>query len=604
MLAALMLLAIAPLATFAASDPVELYLGFGTWNGTQFSDGMLIRPGIWQTISDVSGLKAAVVKPGAVETAEEQTSPYTITNPEWTVGVVEDDYHTMRFDWTEKTTIEFDLYSEGILPTNYVNGSYELDVSKITLKVAGTSGAELKAATGRISGSGVRYHVAIEWTKRTCIFGLDMAQLTAFGLPLENYKVSDAFPTYTVTGERAKYYTVETNWYYAEGTPGHYSRGAKVTESTIQADVAYDCELTFKLKSDAPVPSTGTPLYIANDGTVEAVLFNTATSKNSPGYFRYGEFTGVHDNPDNQTLTARRVVTYEKIVKDVEVIGVSIPVVGATPQDYGIGFAAPFDDWTVMGASWSGDFAADGTFKAGEKYTLTLGLSGVSGDLTELNELNARSPREGYKLVSAEGGTVVEFIKLETSFRMKIEYIAEPEDLGTFYIHLNNGKVTVNPEDPTAFNASINAMSDAIDFDRNSISPSEDYLDLNKDGKWDVVVQNGNQYQAHSDASVSGTYAVEMSDLAYSKIKSSGVIAYYSKIAFIFSGSSRPGDADGDGNINARDVILAMKASLPGFIAPADYNKLNADVEADGLINARDVIAIMKLALLEATAKG
>ena len=69
----------------------------------------------------------------------------------------------------------------------------------------------------------------------------------------------------------------------------------------------------------------------------------------------------------------------------------------------------------------------------------------------------------------------------------------------------------------------------------------------------------------------------------------------------VFNYSPEPavlyGDANGDGFVNARDVILVMRASLPGFIAPDGYNKDAADLEKDGEINARDVIAVMKAAL-------
>ena len=63
------------------------------------------------------------------------------------------------------------------------------------------------------------------------------------------------------------------------------------------------------------------------------------------------------------------------------------------------------------------------------------------------------------------------------------------------------------------------------------------------------------------------------------------------------------GDVDGDGHINARDVILVMRASLPGFVAPADYVADAADMDGDKNINARDVIEVMKAALNEATGK-
>ena len=63
-----------------------------------------------------------------------------------------------------------------------------------------------------------------------------------------------------------------------------------------------------------------------------------------------------------------------------------------------------------------------------------------------------------------------------------------------------------------------------------------------------------------------------------------------------------PGDADGDGFVNARDVILTMKAALPGFVAPADFVFDAANLfNEDDTINARDVIEVMKAALAAAT---
>ena len=598
MLAALMLAAIVPFTALAADDPVNLYLGFGTWDGSQFSNGLVIRPSIWKSVSDVSGLKAAVVTPGASETADNQSSPYTITNAEWTTGVTTDDYGTKRFDWAEKTVLEFDLYQlGGNLPSSFAGGNdYTLDVSKITVKVSGTESAVLTAGMGHVRSGGIAWHVFLTWTKRTVFYGNDEATLTANGLPLDKYKVSDAFPTYTVSGERAKYYTVETKWYYASGTPGHYSRGEAVTEATIQADVPYDCEVTFKLKSDAPVPSTGTPHWIYTDGSAEVVLYNTDSEKNISGYFSYNNVSGVNDMPNDKTLTARRFVTYSKIVKDVEVKGVSIPVIGGTPKDYGITFAAPFDDWEVMGAVWSGDFETNGTFKAGEKYTLTLSLSNVSGDLTEFRALNAVSPRQGYKLVSAEGGNVVEFVELETSFRMVIEYIAEPEDLGEFIIDMSDGKATVELENKAPFNASIKALNDTDAWIMYVVSSSEYNLDLDKDGSYDVVVQNGNQYQPYDGASVTKKITLAIGATALEKIKESGAISYYSSITFNFEKEApyiyKPGDANGDGKVNSKDVIAIMKhivgINVKGFV------EANADFNDDGKVNSKDVIAIMK----------
>ena len=66
-----------------------------------------------------------------------------------------------------------------------------------------------------------------------------------------------------------------------------------------------------------------------------------------------------------------------------------------------------------------------------------------------------------------------------------------------------------------------------------------------------------------------------------------------------------PADANGDGKINNRDVILVMKAVLAatsGAPAPAGLIFDAADMNGDGKLNNRDVIAVMK-AVLAAQAK-
>ena len=55
------------------------------------------------------------------------------------------------------------------------------------------------------------------------------------------------------------------------------------------------------------------------------------------------------------------------------------------------------------------------------------------------------------------------------------------------------------------------------------------------------------------------------------------------------------GDVDGDGSVNARDVIMTMRAALGQMDAKGSF--YNADICADGYVNARDVIEIMKRAL-------
>ena len=609
MLAALMLLAIVPFAGSAADNEVDLYLGFGTWNGSQFSGGLIQPPHIGAKIPDVSGLKVAVVLHGATEAAEDQTTPYTISDIKWDEGVTQDAYGDKRFAWYERTTLTFNLKSlAGTIPTGSekVNGvyTYPMKTENVTLKTAAASGVTLSAKGGNVRGDSVLWTVTITWTKRICIYGEDEATFVVSGNQLANYKEGDAFPTYTVTGERAKYFTVETNWYYAEGTPRNYTRGTKVTESAIRADVPYDCELTLKLKSDAPVLGQGH--YIASDGSAECVLYDKMTSEQISGYFSWGT-AGLNDNPNNKTLTVRKFVTFKKLVKNIEVLGVTAPVVGKKPVDYGISIAEPFtEDLEVKGAKWTGVFDGNGAFKAGEKYTLTINTN-EGGDLRELDELNKTNPKQGYKLVTAEGGTVVSFHKIDpVGLQIVIEYIAEPEDLGVFSIIMNGGKITVEPSNKDAFNATMNAMADAIDFSKTVNSSYEYVLDLDKDGTPDVVVQNGNQYQPYDGHSVPESYTVTMSPLAYSHVKASGALAYYSKVTFVLGANAMPGDANGDGKINARDVIIVMQAVIAttsGAALPSSLVFSAADMNGDGKLNARDVILVMQ-AVIDSQPKG
>ena len=53
------------------------------------------------------------------------------------------------------------------------------------------------------------------------------------------------------------------------------------------------------------------------------------------------------------------------------------------------------------------------------------------------------------------------------------------------------------------------------------------------------------------------------------------------------------GDANLDGNVNTRDVVL-IKQSIVGLTELTDKQKVFADVYADGQINTRDVVLIQQ----------
>ena len=53
-----------------------------------------------------------------------------------------------------------------------------------------------------------------------------------------------------------------------------------------------------------------------------------------------------------------------------------------------------------------------------------------------------------------------------------------------------------------------------------------------------------------------------------------------------------PGDANGDGKINSKDVVAIMKAIVG--VQVKGYNKDAADMSNDGKVNSKDVVAVMK----------
>ena len=55
------------------------------------------------------------------------------------------------------------------------------------------------------------------------------------------------------------------------------------------------------------------------------------------------------------------------------------------------------------------------------------------------------------------------------------------------------------------------------------------------------------------------------------------------------------GDVDGNGKINARDIIAVMRYMLGN--TPEGFNEKAADMDANGKVNARDIIAIMRVML-------
>ena len=93
----------------------------------------------------------------------------------------------------------------------------------------------------------------------------------------------------------------------------------------------------------------------------------------------------------------------------------------------------------------------------------------------------------------------------------------------------------------------------------------------------------------------------QLQRLAYKPLDEEGDAYYAAKPGETEPGPSvKKGDANGDGKLNSRDVVLVMKAALPGFNPPTSgWNFEAADFDGNGKINSRDVIAIMKAVLTQ-----
>ena len=72
-------------------------------------------------------------------------------------------------------------------------------------------------------------------------------------------------------------------------------------------------------------------------------------------------------------------------------------------------------------------------------------------------------------------------------------------------------------------------------------------------------------------------------------------------VVVVYVSPFKPADVNGDGKLNSRDVVLVMKAAIPGFTTPeTGYVFEAADMNGDGKINSRDVVAVMKEILNQA----
>lgn len=70
-----------------------------------------------------------------------------------------------------------------------------------------------------------------------------------------------------------------------------------------------------------------------------------------------------------------------------------------------------------------------------------------------------------------------------------------------------------------------------------------------------------------------------------------GAVAQNGKVVI---SNVKKGDANGDGNITAKDIIMTMKYILNPSNPPKGFNLQAADMDNNGKINSKDIIAIMK----------
>ena len=54
-----------------------------------------------------------------------------------------------------------------------------------------------------------------------------------------------------------------------------------------------------------------------------------------------------------------------------------------------------------------------------------------------------------------------------------------------------------------------------------------------------------------------------------------------------------PGDANGDGTVNALDIVIIVNYIFGG--TPEEFVFDNADINGDGVVNALDLVAIVNL---------
>lgn len=588
LIAALMIASVLPAAVFAADAiPQEIKIGHGAYDASTgtFSGGFLSIPSVGMEVPNASDLTLAVTKDpngNAIGSGASKDS-LKIASANWSTS-------NESFSWASGVTLTLEVESwtpfyslgSGTVASPFVfDGSDRADVTVTVTKKTQSDSRY------------VPYTVSIRFNKIDVVYGEPGASLTVHGPAPYSLKKGDAFPVYAVNDLQYKYYySTDTNWYRTDGPYWDYTKGDKVGSSeTVEVDTAYLLEITFYLTDEDFYSEVALKNEFSEDGVYNCRLVDDEAGQTYDWFFEYGE----GDQIDDKTLVTRFYWPgAPRMIEDVEVVGVTAPVSGEKPVNYGIGFAAPFDKLSVDSAVWSGDFAGDGSFKAGRNYTLDLTITGEDVyDVARLNELNASDPATGYTLASAAHGTVTDFRVTGSGLAMTIMYASDPEDLGTFTIDLSGGAIDLIPANQPAFDATVNALKAGNVIIESTFSASETDWDIDRDGWNDVVVLNGNNYQAHKDTKLTASYTLNVTKSAYAFIREQNALAYYSKIVVKFDDKEFvPGDVNGDGKINAKDVTMLMKYIVGTSVKP--FVEAAADFDGNGSINAKDVTKLMK----------
>ena len=416
-----------------------------------------------------------------------------------------------------------------------------------------------------------------------------------------------------------------------------------------------------KAKIDATVEWTANKSVNILNSTLEAFADYTLDDmyeylgKKSEGIYYYFEEVGLlgrgdptmgyFDLEEDNDFVAN--YKYAKLDLDVKITDLDFEagwpslkfLAGNIDPQYWAGFEFVNNSWFIAGISrWSQGFfspfysTADGEFALGVWHHLTVLFDNESVSLTLDGEVVFEAQHDG----SYQFLIIYPWLcNLEmTNVRFTNRY--GKETLSPFKTHVNEPSGwTLSPNDSEA--TMLDNVEESVDAARsayNALSDSEKeqivdaaqiervqaLIDAARAGKRQITVTNGEadvEFALPGDTVTITAYAPGegMRFDRWTGESDSGAIVFADKNAAqttfvmvdenvsvsahcnLIAGS---GDADGDGYINERDVILTMRAALPGFVAPAEYVREAADMDGNDEINARDVIEVMKTVLEQA----